>query len=58
MGSIVHTEMVPWRQKKKKNSTEGSNTPVMTHIKVINIPSVSEKYEEYVYQIWTLYLLG
>ena len=54
MGSIVHTEMVPWRQK-KKNSTEGGDTPVMTHIKVINIPSVSENYEEYVYQI--LYLL-
>ena len=49
MGSIVHTEMVPWRQKKK--STEGSDTPVMTHIKVIYIPSVSEYYEEYVYQI-------
>ena len=42
----------------KNNSTEGGDTPVMTHIKVINIPSVSENYEEYVYQIWTLYLLG
>ena len=48
------------KTEKKKNSTEGGDTHVMTHIKVINIPSVSENYmyEEYVYQIWTLYLLG
>ena len=48
------------KTEKKHNSKEGGDTPVMTHIKVIhvNIPSVSENYEEYVYQIWTVYLLG